>query len=159
MKQKFKIDSNFRIVSGGQTGADVAGLDWALEHRVAHGGWCPKGRKTEEGPLPLKYELTETPSEGYLQRTEWNVRDSDATLIFTLMDTIDGGSRRTAVFAGKHGKPHLHMRPGVHPECISKFLHENKVRILNIAGKRESAAPGIWQFVKDTLDAVLVQAD
>jgi hypothetical protein len=70
------------IVSGGQSGADRAALDWALEHSVECGGWCPKGRKAEDGPIDPKYPLKETPSASYLQRTERNVRDSDATVLF-----------------------------------------------------------------------------
>lgn len=72
-----------KIVSGGQTGADRAALDWALAHGVPCGGWCPKGRKAEDGPIDLKYPLKETPSSSYIQRTEWNVRDSDATVVFS----------------------------------------------------------------------------
>ena len=70
-----------KIVSGGQTGADRAALDWALHHDVECGGWCPKGRKAEDGTIDPKYPLKETPSVAYIQRTEWNVRDSDATVL------------------------------------------------------------------------------
>ena len=73
-----------RIVSGGQTGADRAALDIAIRHGITHGGWCPKGRRAEDGPISCQYALTETPSEQYIQRTEWNVRDSDGTVVFTL---------------------------------------------------------------------------
>ncbi|MCH7226767.1 YpsA SLOG family protein [Haloferula sp. A504] len=66
-----------RIVSGGQTGADRAGLDAAIAAGLPHGGWCPRGRKAEDGPLPKRYLLTETKSASYLTRTEWNARDSD----------------------------------------------------------------------------------
>jgi len=69
-----------KIVSGGQTGADRAALDWALSHKFPCGGWCPKGQKAEDGPIEAKYSLKESPSASYLQRTEWNVRDSDATV-------------------------------------------------------------------------------
>src|SRR5262249_54793182 len=72
------------IISGGETGADRACLDWAIENGIPHGGWCPKGRKATDGELDSKYRLKETPSEKYLERTEWNVRDSDATVVFTL---------------------------------------------------------------------------
>ena len=87
-----------KIVSGGQTGADRAGLDVASRWNFPYGGWCPKGRKAEDGAIGGQYLLTETPSSNYLQRTEWNVRDSDATVIFTLSSQLSGGSKRTAEF-------------------------------------------------------------
>jgi len=88
-----------KIVSGGQTGADRAALDWALEHNVPSAGWCPKGRKAEDGPIDPKYPLKEMPSAAYLQRTEWNVRDSDVSVLFSIQPTLSGGSKRTMEFA------------------------------------------------------------
>lgn len=155
MSDIFEVNSSFTIVSGGQSGGDLAGLDWAIEHQIPHGGWCPKGRKTEDGPLSGVYQLVETPSASYLQRTEWNVRDSDATVIFTLTEKLDGGSRRTADFAEKLGKPYMHFRPGVHPKFIARFLARHAVTRLNIAGKRESSAPGIGAMVRAALSAAL----
>lgn len=155
MEDIFTVDGRFTIVSGGQTGADRAGLDWAIANGVAHGGWCPKGRKTEDGPLAAAYQLTETPSASYLQRTEWNVRDSCATLVFTLTDKLDGGSKRTAEFAERLGKPWLHVRPGVHPKYVARFLARHQVARLNIAGKRESGAPGVSLFAMETLSQAL----
>ena len=98
-----------KIVSGGQTGADRAALDWALAHNVPYGGWCPKGRKAEDGPIDAKYPLKETPSASYIQRTEWNVRDSDATVLFSLNRVLSSGSKKTLEFARHHRKPHLHL--------------------------------------------------
>ena len=72
-----------KIVSGGQTGVDRAALDVALDLSLPCGGWCPKGRKAEDGPIAAHYPLTETPLDSYPQRTEWNVRDSDGTLVLT----------------------------------------------------------------------------
>ena len=69
------------IVSGGQTGVDRAALDAALALGMRCGGWCPAGRWAEDGPIDPRYPLRETPSGDPAQRTEWNVRDSDATLI------------------------------------------------------------------------------
>ena len=155
MEEIFIVDGTFTLVSGGQTGADRAGLDWAIAHGVRHGGWCPKGRKSEEGPLPEVYQLAETPSASYLQRTEWNVRDSCATLVFTLTDKLDGGSKRTADFAERLGKPWLHVRPGVHPKYVARFLARHGVKTLNVAGKRESSAPGIGAFASDMLSRAL----
>lgn len=101
------------------------------------------------------YALIETPNSNYLERTEWNVRDSDATLIFTLSDKLDGGSKKTAEIAKRLGKPFLHFRPRVHPKYVAKFLAHYKVKILNIAGKRESSAPGIAKLVTETLEQAL----
>ncbi len=75
---------SLKIISGGQTGADRAALDWAIRNGIPHGGWCPKGRKAEDGPIEAKYQLQETPSSKYLQRTDWNARDSDGTVIFSV---------------------------------------------------------------------------
>ena len=99
-----------KIVSGGQTGADRAALDWAIFHDIPHGGWCPKGRKAEDGILSAQYQLTETPSASYPQRTQWNVRDSDGTVIFTISAKLSGGSKLTADAAIKFGKPWIHSR-------------------------------------------------
>jgi len=103
------------------------------------------------GRSPAHYQLQEIPAAGYLQRTEWNVRDSDATLIFTLSDSLDGGSKRTATFAESLGKPWLHVRPGVHPKYVARFLARHTVNTLNVAGKRESSAPGIGDLVRQVL--------
>lgn len=152
MPDRFPIPANFKIVSGGQTGADRAGLDWAIAHGIAHGGWCPKGRRSEDGKIPAIYILTESASSNYLVRTENNVRDSDATVIFTLSDKIDGGTKKTVEFAKDHGKAWIHMRPGVHPKYLARFLDKHQVAVMNIAGKRESTAPGIGSLVHTTLD-------
>ena len=97
-----------KIISGGQTGADQAALDAAIELGIPHGGWIPKGRLTEAGPLPDKYGLTEMTNKDYLKRTKQNVLDSDATVIFSHGD-LKGGSKRTADFATELRKPFLHI--------------------------------------------------
>jgi len=144
------------ILSGAQTGADRAALDWAIFHEIPHGGWCPKGRKAEDGKIPPQYQLKETPSATYLQRTEWNVRDSDGTVIFTIAAKLAGGSKRTAEFAKKHGKPLLHIsyvgsyeRPG---ERLAAFVRENNIKTLNVAGSRGSREPKVAAFVKEALE-------
>jgi hypothetical protein len=93
-----------RIVSGGQTGADQAALDIAIELEIPHGGWVPKGRKTERGTLPAKYQLQEMPTNSYPKRTEQNVIDSDGTLII-VHGELSGGSEYTRKMAIKHNKP------------------------------------------------------
>ena len=102
-----------KIVSGGQTGADRAALDWAISRGVLHGGWCPKDRRAEDGAIPLHYELQETDSANYLVRTEQNVIDSDGTVVFSIKPLLSGGSKKTAEFARKHGKPLMHLHPGI----------------------------------------------
>jgi hypothetical protein len=147
-----------KIVSGGQTGADRAGLDVAIRWVFPHGGWCPKGRKAEDGIIGGQYQLVETPSASYLQRTEWNVRDSDATVIFTIAPTLTGGSKRTAEFAEKNRKPWIHLaqRSSSHESpalMLQRFVEENGVQILNVAGTRGSKEPDVWQFAYETLEA------
>lgn len=147
-----------KIVSGGQTGADRAGLDVAVRWNFPYGGWCPRGRKAEDGPISLQYQLVETPSASYLQRTEWNARDSDATVIFTIASTLSGGSKRTAEFAAKHRKPFLHL-PGHSSNydppalILQRFIEKNGVRVLNVAGTRASKEPEVWRFAYETLEA------
>jgi len=155
---RFELPRGFKIVSGGQTGADRAGLDWALAHGISHGGWCPKGRRAEDGAVPERYALVETPSAGYLQRTEWNVRDSHATVIFTLDDKLAGGSLRTAGFATKLGRPYLHMSSRVALKYLVRFLVQHSVRTLNVAGNRESVAPGIYDRTLEVLSEALLAA-
>ena len=146
-----------KIISGGQTGADRAGLDFAIKNGVPHGGWCPKGRKSLDGPLDPKYQLQETPSDNYLQRTEWNVRDSDATVVFTLAEKATGGSAKTLAFASKHKKPSLHLPQSAsgQAEKLVSFLKKHNVRELNVAGSRESKEPGIYEWVMAVLERAL----
>ena len=135
-----------KIISGGQTGADRAGLDFAIAAGIPHGGWCPKGRKAEDGVIPAKYQLTETNSTDYLTRTRWNVRDSDATMVFTIKPTLSGGSLRTAEYALKKGKPLLHFHQGSDFEPLLPWISSNLIQTLNIAGSRESSESGICDF-------------
>jgi Circularly permutated YpsA SLOG family len=145
-----------KIVSGGQTGADRAALDWAIANGVEYGGWCPRGRKAEDGTIARRYRLSETPSDRYAQRTEWNVRDSDGTVILSLGDTLTGGSRRTAELAEQHGKPWLHVsrqsNGGDAGERLGRFVADMHIRVLNVAGPRASTEPRIGEFVSEVLD-------
>lgn len=146
-----------RIVSGGQTGADIAALELALDKDFPHGGWCPKGRRSLAGPIPDCYELQETPSENYLQRTEWNARDSDGTVIFTLAAQVTGGSLKTIEFAKQHHKPWLHLAqadPGLESfaERLRAFIEEHQIEALNVAGSRESKEPGIHDWTREVLE-------
>jgi hypothetical protein len=152
---------SLKIVSGGQTGCDTAALNFAIRHHLAHGGWCPRGRKREGGLIPLRYRLKETPSRAYAQRTLWNVRDSDGTVILTVADRLVGGSKKTAQFARRLGKPLLHLaadRRGVdHAAELKRFIRQHRIRILNVAGPRASQEPRIGTFVARTLRAALLK--
>ena|SRR5436190_24089373 len=148
-----------KIISGGQTGADRAALDLAIELNLPHGGWCPRGRLAEDGMIEKSYQLSETPNADPAQRTEWNVRDSDGTVIFSISPKLTGGSARTESFARLHRKPCLHIsreRDGEKAaEMLATFLVENKIQILNVAGPRRSEEPAVAEFVSQTLKAVL----
>ena len=142
-----------KIVSGGQTGVDRAALDAARSLGIASGGWCPGGRIAEDGRLRCRYRLAETPSGGYSQRTEWNVRDSDGTLIVN-RGRLDGGTLATARYArDAHRKP-LHiveLRRRIRRERFRAWLARHRIHVLNVAGPRESKRPGIYREARRLL--------
>lgn len=147
------------IVSGGQTGADRAALDAAIETRTPHSGWCPLGRRAEDGRIPGHYNLRETRTADYLERTELNAKESDGTVIFT-SGPLGGGSKRTADFSRKHGKPWMHidvraLRPEDIPIMLRVFVESNKINVLNIAGTRGSKDPVIYEKTKRALVSFL----
>lgn len=147
------------IVSGGQTGVDRAALDAALEQGIACGGWCPRGRRAEDGPIAPRYPLRETPSASYPQRTEWNVRDSDGTLLLH-RGRVDRGSALTARLARRYRRPLLALdlrAPGAAEEVLAWLAREG-VRVLNVAGPREERSPGIHDEALALLRAVLAGA-
>jgi hypothetical protein len=141
------------IVSGGQTGVDRAALDAALALGLAVGGWCPLGRRAEDGPIPRAYLLQETQTQDYSQRTEWNVRDSDATLIL-FRGRLTGGSTRTAEHAARLGRPllTLDLDAAPDPAVAADWVRRHGVRVLNVAGLRESGAPGIYAQAQGWLE-------
>jgi len=134
------------IVTGGQTGVDRAALDVALALNIPCGGWCPKGRLAEDGRIADHYPIRETVVRDTRQRTEWNVRDSDATLILSVR-TPEGGTAFTRECASHYGRPCLIVSPEDEQSVaqVSNWLDCHPVRILNIAGSRESEQPGIFQ--------------
>jgi hypothetical protein len=149
-----------KIISGGQTGADRAALDVAMAHGIPHGGWIPKGRKTEKGPLPAKYQLKEMPTNSYPERTEKNVIDSDGTLIIS-HGNLTGGSDYTREMAQKHNKPWIHVDASKYSvdaavEVIRAWLGGNNIRVLNVAGPRASKDPKIYGTT-DTLLTRLIR--
>lgn len=145
-----------KIVSGGQTGVDRAALDAAMARELPVGGWCPKGRRAEDGQVPEKYPLTETPTAAYEQRTARNVRDSDGTLIIT-RGQLEGGTALTRTEAERQGRPVLHVRTSdiVPVPMIRAWGEENNIRVLNIAGPRASEEAGIYEQARTLLDTLL----
>jgi hypothetical protein len=155
-----------KIVSGGQTGVDRAALDAALALGIPCEGWCPKGRIAEDGVIAPRYPLKETPSEEYAQRTEWNVRDSDGTLIVALVSEsttkkirLGGGTAYTLEIARRLGKPHFVVDPRDAPELsvFRTWIDRNRIQVLNVAGPRESRCPGIYFKTHPFLTALLGQ--
>jgi hypothetical protein len=143
-----------KVISGGQAGADRAGLDFALEVGLAHGGYVPKGRQAENGRIDGRYQLVELPSASYPTRTKRNVRESDGTAIFSLRADLTGGSALTLSYARSVKKPviHLHASDKVDPaDQLKEFIASNQIETLNVAGPRESKEPGIYEFTLQVL--------
>lgn len=144
------------VISGGQTGVDRAALDVAIAMGIRHGGWCPKGRRAEDGVISEKYNLTETSSEDYSERTILNIKDSDATLIFVPsipINTTDG-TRLTIkeVFERKKSYLLIDLSREQNPsKKIEEWAANSSIKILNIAGPRESQSPGIYELVYEHL--------
>lgn len=147
-----------KIISGGQTGADRAALDFAISNDIPHGGWAPKGRRAEDGTIPDHYNLREAPVPDYSRRTELNVMDADGTLILSHGE-LTGGSALTAQLAKKHGKPCLHVDLSRRTEFqatvdITHWLREHRVDVLNVAGPRAGNDPKIYDATVNVLEAV-----
>ena len=153
MKRKLKI------ISGGQTGVDRTALEWALAHDVPHGGWCPRGRKAEDGSIPTEFHLKETHASTSVIRTRWNVRDSDGTVIFSAGPELNGGSKLTREFAQLQGKPWLHLDSSLGVveavRRLRRFIEEEGIATLNVAGPRASEEPDNGKFVHAVLSRAL----
>jgi Circularly permutated YpsA SLOG family len=158
-----------RVISGGQTGVDQAALRAARASGLEIGGWCPPGRESEAGVIPSGFPLQETPMDRSpqapdiprSQRTEWNVRDSDATLILRPPSVVeDPGTDWTAHCAADLGHPLLVVDPW-HPEACVQIrewlLGSLEIETLNVAGPSESGAPGIGERVEELLGRVFAE--
>lgn len=144
------------IVSGGQTGVDRAALDVALVLGIPHAGWCPRGRKAEDGRLPDRYRLRETAGSAYRIRTEKNVQDSDGTLIL-YRARLHGGTDLTARLTKQYDRPMLLVRLDDDPDAgdVCRWIRKHKIARMNVAGPRESSSPGIGAAAAAFLTAVL----
>ncbi len=147
-----------KIISGGQTGADRAALDAAMEAGLTYGGWLPKGRKAEDGPVPTRYHLQEMASPKYRDRTKKNILDSDGTLIISF-GPLTGGSALTEALAIRHDRPCLHLNmehlTGARAvTAILQWLEKYSVTTLNVAGPRASGEPRIYSVVKELILAI-----
>jgi len=138
-----------KILSGGQSGVDRAALDYALKQGIPCGGWCPKGRRAEDGPIPMDYPLLETGSAEYPERTKMNIMDSDGTLIITRNRFFDRGTVLTRRMCEQYEKPCrvIDLDHSYKPQIdqLQAWIRDAKIQTLNIAGPRESALPGIYQ--------------
>lgn len=152
-----------KIISGGQTGADRAALDAARERGIAHGGWIPKGRITEDGPLGLEYHLKELNSYRYRDRTQKNVVESDGTLIVSY-GPLSSGSALTEALAIRYDRPCLHLNMDYFSldtavQTVEQWLQENVIKVLNVAGPRASSDERIYATVRELILNINAEKD
>ncbi len=145
-----------KIISGGQTGVDRAALDVALKHGIKCGGWCPAGRLDEFGRIPDQYLLQELEGGGFTERTLLNVKDSDGTVII-YPGKLSGGTDQTVRFCVEQQRPHqLIDASKISAEdaakLISDFVRKHKIKILNVAGPRQSEWPEGYDLASRALD-------
>lgn len=146
-----------KIISGGQTGADRAALDFAIKNNIPYGGWLPKGRKTEDGTLPLRYHLQEMPTGDYSKRTEMNVLDSDGTIIVS-NGLLTMGSALTRELAMQHNRPWIHLDMKElslkkAAQMLISWLTEKEIKVLNVAGPRAGNDATIYDITLRLLEA------
>jgi hypothetical protein len=147
------------ILSGGQTGADRAALDAALAAGAACGGWCPEGRRAEDGVIPARYPVKELLGAGYRGRTLANVRDSDGTAIFYFRRP-SAGTELTLWHCIDERKPYLlidsaELSAARAAERLREFIADHAIRRLNVAGPRASGVPTIHAYVYAALRDLL----
>ncbi len=148
-------------MTGGQTGADRAALDAAMDAGVPCGGWCPAGRKAEDGAIPGRYPVTELPGAGYAERTRQNVIDSDGTLVVSF-GPPHGGTALTVRCCKAAGKPLLVIDAGATDpssaaKAVKHFIADHGVQTLNVAGPRGSEQPAIYDYVRQLMAAALTR--
>jgi hypothetical protein len=145
-----------RVISGGQTGADIGGLKAAKACGIPTGGWMPKGYLTEDGPRPeyeRLYGMLALPTTEYTKRTRRNVEFARGTICIARRWNADGVAA-TIRYAEELQRPLLKVtypessrsQQKVTPEEVFQWLVQNNIFILNVAGNRESNAEGIEKF-------------
>lgn len=147
-----------KVISGGQTGADRAGLIAARANGIKTGGWMPQGFLANDGTHPEfaeRYGIVEMHSKRYPPRTAMNVKESDGTLRFAT-NWDSPGEVLTLRLCTEYGKPHLDISPNgqLAPADVARWIAENNIRVLNVAGNAEQTSPGIQEFVVEFLEAV-----
>ena len=147
-----------RIISGGQTGVDRAALDVALEIGISCGGWCPKGRRAEDGAIDPRYPLIETEGSGYTERTARNVEFADGTLIHA-RGALTGGTAPTHRLAHEMGKPCLVIDLSEHSdaETARAWIDRHNIGTVNIAGPRETQQAKIYSDARQFLMHLMTQ--
>ena len=148
-----------KIVSGGQTGVDRGALEGALALGIAHGGYCPLGRRAEDGRIPEQFQLTETSTDKYPQRTALNVKSSDGTLLLVRGRACfekSRGTQLTLELCVKYERPWWVADPRreSHADKVALWVVENGINVLNVAGPRESRYPGISNETKSFMRMV-----
>jgi hypothetical protein len=155
-----------KIVSGGQTGVDQAALRVGLALGIEIGGWCPLGRACEDGVIPAEFPLQPTPRDRSelapdlprSLRTEWNVRDSDGTLVLHDHKAgVDPGSRFAIEVAQKVDRPILVLAlQTTELAIVHRWLAGKEIQILNVSGPSEGAIPGIGALAESILTNILM---
>lgn len=148
-----------KIVSGGQAGVDRGALDAALQNDFPCGGWCPPGRKAEDGPIPKSYPLVEMPKGGYRERTIQNVVDSDGTIIIYFGE-LSGGTEQTLLHCIRRQKPYKLIDADETStqraaNLVTAFISAHSIEALNVAGPRASKEPTSFGYTYELVSRLL----
>lgn len=148
-----------KIISGCQTGADIAAIDAAIDNGFPYGGWVPKGRRTEAGPLPLTYAVREMDTRGYPKRTEQNILDADGTVICS-HGRLSGGSALTRRIAKRQNRPWLHLdladlTADLAADKLAEWIDRHGIEVLNVAGQSASKNKRIYAATFAVIESLL----
>lgn len=155
----FTVFNNLvRVCAGGQTGVERAALDFAINRRIGHGGWCPRGRQAEDGTIAARYQLRETQTASLVEAAAHNAIESDATLILNTGE-LDGVALAAKQSADQAHKPCLVLQlegddlaPLV--DAVAGWMGAGGYTSLTIAGPQESERPRIYRLSRLFLASV-----